>query len=194
MTERRSVILLDLDHTLVHTTMGVQYPDYDLIPHDHMRIHIRPYVREFLHHLIRSSHIHEFGFWTCGTREYAEHVVKGLLRYANAPDWPMRILLTRNDAVMTNGTYVKDLSLVRRRFNVDHLLLLDDSNVHLSIPSNVPDICLVPVFVASNPNAVHDRFLLNMIRISEIHITPLPVVHKPKAIRPTSMTQVTVSW
>lgn len=163
MTEHRSVILLDLDHTLVHTTR-VRYPNYDLIPHDSLFIHVRPHALEFLQHLIRSADIYEFGFWTCGTHEYAQHVVRGLLSYVKAPDWSLRIFLTRDDALQMNGTYVKDLHLVRTRFDVDHVLLLDDSVVHSTIPSNVPDMCLVPAFFASNPDSVHDTFLIDLIR------------------------------
>ena len=195
MTERRGVILLDLDHTLVHTTASVQYPDYDVIPHDTLHIHIRPYVREFLKHLMDSSHLYEFGFWTCGTHEYARHVVTGLLEYVNVPEWQVRIFLTRDDAVSLNGEYVKDLRLVRSRFGVTNLLLLDDSPVHSTLPTNVPDICLVPAFRADDPHSIRDRFLLNLTHGSVTGGPPPPLkVHRPTPVRLTPVTPVPVPW
>lgn len=192
MTERRSVILLDLDHTLVHTTMDVQYPNYDVIPHDTLHIHIRPYVREFLQHLMATSHLYEFGFWTCGTHKYARHVVSGLLEYVNVPDWPVRILLTRNDAVYLNGNYIKDLHLVKSRFGITNVLLLDDSSVHLTLPTNVPNICLVPAFRADDPHSFRDRFLLNLTHMPRAPSPP--TVYRPRPVRPTSITPAPVLW
>ena len=139
--------------------------------------------------------MYEFGFWTCGTHEYARHVVTGLLEYVNVPDWPVRILLTRNDAVRLNGDYVKDLRLVKKRFDIKDILLLDDSPVHLTLPTNVPDICLVPAFRADNPHSVRDRFLLNLTHVSVTRGAPPPQkVHRPKPVRLTSVTPVPVPW
>ena len=129
MTER-SVVLLDLDNTLVHTTMDVARPDFERIPHPTLFIHVRPYVREFLAHLMQNDDLFEFGFWTCGTLAYANDVVHGLLDLVNAPDWPVRILLTRQDASVVDGAYVKDLRLVKQRFGVTDLLLLDDKSLY----------------------------------------------------------------
>ena len=195
MTKRRRVVLLDLDHTLVHTTKGKRFPDYDVIPHETHHIHIRPYVREFLRHLMDSSHLFEFGFWTCGKPEYARHVVSGLLRYVNVPDWPVHILLTRDDAVIMNGTYVKDLRLVKRRFGITDLLLLDDSHVHLTIPSNVAEVCIVPAFHADDSRSFRDRFLLNLMHgIQRTRVSSPPGVHRPTPVRPTYVTSAPVLW
>lgn len=195
MNEQRSVILFDLDNTLVHTTEHVYYPDFELIPHPTLHIHVRPFVRELLSYLIQNDHVYEFGFWTCGTHEYAHHIVKGLLCMVNASDWGVRILLTRNDATVINGTYIKDLSLVKKRYHVDDILLLDDNPVHYSLPDNIPEICLVPAFYVTDPNAAYDGFLLNLTRISLVTCPPPPSqYHRPLPVRATPSMVVPVPW
>ena len=195
MNEPRSVILLDLDNTLVHTTLDDYYPDFELIPHPKLHIHVRPFVREFLSYLMQNHDLFEIGFWTCGTPEYAHHVVEGLLNMVNAPDWKVRILLTRDDATVIHGTYVKDLSLVKKRFGVHDLLLLDDNVVHYSLPDNVPDVCLVPAFSVTDPNAPYDDFLLNLTHLSLMGCTPPPPrYHRPQPVRATSSMVVPVPW
>ena len=194
MNESRSVILLDLDNTLVHTTLGDYYPDFQTIPHPTLHIHVRPYVREFLSFLIKNDHLFEFGFWTCGTPEYAHQVVMGLLRMANAPDWNVRILLTRNDATVINGSYVKDLSLVKMRYGVHDILLLDDNTVHCSLPDNVSKVCLVPGFFVTDPDAPYDKFLLELTRAPLARdASPPPRYHHPRSVRATSSV-VPVPW
>ena len=182
-----SVILLDLDNTLVHATTNVIHQDFDRLPHPELHIHVRPYVREFLTYLMRSHERFEFGFWTCGTREYAREVVDGLLAYAGAPDWPVRILLSRDDATCVDGTYIKDLRIVKERYQAEDLILLDDNPIHLHFPDNVPHVCLVPAFNVTSADAIHDCFLLRLNCISETNL-PAPeeeiaIVHRPQAIR-----------
>lgn len=195
MNEPRSVILLDLDNTLVHTTLDAYHPDFESIPHPTLYIHVRPYVREFLSYLIQNDHLFEFGFWTCGIPEYAHHVVRGLLSLVNASDWNVRILLTRDDAIFIHGSYVKDLSLVKKRYGVHDVLLLDDSTVHYFLPHNISEICLVPPFLVTDPDAPYDSFLLELTHLSRARIPPPPPrYHRPKPVRATSSTEVPVPW
>jgi TFIIF-interacting CTD phosphatase-like protein len=191
MNEPRSVILLDLDNTLVHTTLDVHHPDFESIPHPTLHIHVRPYVREFLSYLMQNDHLFEFGFWTCGTPEYAHHVVQGLLALVNAPDWSVRILLTRDVATVIDGAYVKDLSLVKKRYGVHDVLLLDDNVVHCCLADNVPQVCIVPAFFVTDPRAPYDRFLLNLMHLST---TPSPGYHRPRPVRATPSTVVPAPW
>jgi hypothetical protein len=113
----------------------------------------------------------------------------------NAPEWNVRIILTRNDATVIQGLYVKDLSLVKKRYHVENILLLDDNPVHHSIPGNVPNICLVPAFVVTDPNAPYDNFLLNLTHLS-LATKPSPPFqyHRPKPVRATASTVVPVPW
>ena len=195
MNEPRSVILLDLDNTLVHTTLDAYYPDFEAIPHPTLHIHLRPYVREFLSYLMQNDHLFEFGFWTCGTPEYAHHIVRALLNMVNAPNWNVRILLTRNDATILNGSYVKDLNLVKKRYGIHDILLLDDNPVHYSLPDNVSQICLVPAFFVTDQQAPHDRFLLNLTHMSlATPPSPPPRFRRPQPVRATSSTVVPVPW
>lgn len=195
MNEPRSIILLDLDNTLVHTTLDVCYPDFESIPHPTLHIHTRPYVREFLSYLIQNDDMFEFGFWTCGTEEYAHHVVRGLLEMVNAPGCSVRILLTRNDATVIDGNYVKDLSLVKKRYGVNDVLLLDDNVVHNLLAENIPDICLVPAFRVTDPNAVYDSFLFNLTQLPLTRRpSPPPKFHRPQPVRATPSMVVPVPW
>jgi TFIIF-interacting CTD phosphatase-like protein len=195
MNVQRSVVLLDLDNTLVHTTFDTYYPCFESIPHPTLHIHVRPYAREFLSYLIQNEHLFELGFWTCGLPEYAYHVVKGLLSMVNAPDWNVRILLTRDDAMVINGSYVKNLSLVKKRYGVNDILLLDDNVVHYSIPDNVPEICLVPAFYVTDPNAPYDSFLCNLTHLSLARPpSPPQQYHRPQPVRATSSMVVPAPW
>lgn len=195
MNEPRSVILLDLDNTLVHATLDAYYPSFESIAHPTLHIHVRPYVREFLSYLMQNDHLFEFGFWTCGTPEYAHHVVRGLLRMVNASDWNVRILLTRNDATVINGSHVKNLNLVKKRYGVHDILLLDDNIVHYTIPDNIPDVCLVPAFFVTDPNAVYDSFLLNLAHQALVGgSSPPPQYHRPRPVRAPSSMAVPVPW
>lgn len=195
MNEQRSVLLLDLDNTLVHTTLDAPNSDFELIPHPTLHIHVRPFVREFLSYLMQNDHIVEFGFWTCGTSEYANHVVTGLLNMTSSPDWDVRILLTRDHATLINGSYVKDLRLVKERYNVSDILLLDDNAVHYSLSDNIPDICLVPSFSVSDPEAQHDRFLLNQTHLTLARPSyPPSQFHRPRPVRATPPVVVPVPW
>ena len=174
----------------MHTTLDVRYPGFEVLPHPTYHIHVRPFVREFLSYLMQNENIFEFGFWTCGTPEYAHHIVTGLLSMVNAPNWNVRILLTRDDATIINGSYVKDLSLVTEWYGVSNLILLDDNTLHLSIPDNIPKVCLVPPFFVTDPEASHDRFLLNLTYLPVRH----PVCHRPQPVRASSTTVVPVRW
>lgn len=195
MNEPRSAILLDLDNTLVHTTLDAYHPYFESIPHPAYHIHVRPHVREFLSYLIQNDHLFEFGFWTCATPEYAHHVVEGLLRMVNASDRSVRILLTRDDATVINGSYVKDLSLVKKRYGVGDVLLLDDNAVHFSIPDNVPEICLVPAFFVTDPQAPYDDFLLNLTRLPLAKSPPPPPrYHRPQPVRATASMVKPMLW
>lgn len=195
MNEPQSVVLLDLDNTLVHTTFDAYYPDFEFIPHPTLHIHVRPYAREFLSYLIQNDHLFDFGFWTCGTPEYAHHVVRGLLDMVNAPDRNVRILLTRDDATIINGSYVKNLSLVKKRYGVKDILLLDDNIVHYSIPDNIPEVCLVPAFYVTDPHTRYDRFLLNLTHVSLARPpSTSPQYHRPQPVRATSSQVVPVLW
>lgn len=193
----RSLILLDLDNTLIHTTTDVPHPDFELLPHPTLYIHVRPYVREFLSYLMQNDSLFEFGFWTCGSYEYAHDVVRELLKLVNAPDWPLRILMTRRDAIIVNGAYVKDLQLVKELYGVTDLLLLDDNPIHFAIPDNKSQICLVPSFAVTNVGAVHDSFLMHLTHLSALRPPsppPSPLLHRPRAVRPSSLVVVPAPW
>lgn len=154
------VILLDLDMTLVHTTFDACVPGYDLIPHPDMFIHVRPHTREFLTSLASYDKVAEVGFWTCGTPEYAQHVVRGLLDYASVQEWPSKILMTREDATSFNGIYVKDLELVKQRYNLNNVVLVDDNTVHMTIPRNIPHIHIIEPFDVTKPDTANDSILI----------------------------------
>tara|TARA_B110001450_G_scaffold255469_1_gene283110 strand:- start:27637 stop:28221 length:585 start_codon:yes stop_codon:yes gene_type:complete len=185
--QQQSIILLDLDNTLVHTTNDVSHPEFETIPHSSLHIHVRPFVREFLCHLMKNKHVFEFGFWTCGTPDYAQHVVMGLMSMVDASEWDVRILLTRDDATIINGSYVKDLNLVRTRYNASDVILLDDNAIHYSIPENVSHVCLVPPFYVTDPDAPRDRFLFNLTLLPMVRPPSPTVIHRPRPVRASSM-------
>lgn len=125
-------LIVDLDHTLIHTTFGCR-PDIEHIylGDDHF-MHIRPFVREFLSLLLslRKTVDLKVGFWTAGTEDYAQRVVGELLSLVNASMDDIDLLWSRNQAQFVNGYYIKRMAWVEDYLGVETAFLLDDSDEH----------------------------------------------------------------
>ena len=154
------VVVLDLDHTLVHS--GPACVD-DAVPGFHVSlgggderfyVHVRPHARELVSFLqARDSPAGvRVGFWTAGVPEYAHKVVRGLLwTLLRLPDWRARIVALRSRASalpLADGTYLKDIGVLTRALGTPNVLLIDDDPVHETLPGNRGHIVRVPPYVA----------------------------------------------
>jgi len=132
----RPTVVLDLDETLVHcsleeipycdktleiTSNGVKYTVYACI---------RPKVKEFLSAL---SRLFEVVLFTASQKVYANAIVKEL-----DPQNKIKFQLYREDCVLVEGNYLKDLALLGRDMNrtviVDNLPLAFAYQIDNGIP------------------------------------------------------------
>lgn len=168
-----TVVILDLDLTLVHTLPDAVRDDVETFRTRAGVVHVRPGARAFLDHVFSKSSFLSVGVWTAGTAAYAREVVEGLgIRDR------LSILLSRDDAVyLPTGHYVKNLDIVRMRLNAKHVVLLDDSPIHSLVTTN--DVIRVPPFDARAKT--EDVFFVNLVRASAFVasdvVSPVPVRH-----------------
>ena len=154
-------VVLDIDHTVVHTTSSCTNPAYDLCEArfqngDPMTIHIRPHVIEFIQY-VNSTPGLEIVFWTAGTSEYARVVVDMLLSRAKVDH--VAGVLSRNSATRhSNGSYIKDLDVVRKMFRTPYVVLIDDDPIHTTCARNRGSVVTVPRFDVSIPAKREDTF------------------------------------
>lgn len=136
-----SLLVLDLDHTLVHTvdssvhsTAGRSFA----IGSD-----LRTYVRPHVHAFFRALHRHgiPYAVWTAGTEDYAASIVSVLRRGG-----PFRPRFVWNRAQTTGPECVKDLSKVP---GYPKVLLVDDSTHHLRLHANHGRVLIVPPFTVT---------------------------------------------
>lgn len=157
----RAVLVLDLDHTLVHSvprgTRGVSFAlehfDVTLSNGVKYTTYVRPHLKTLLTVLEAQRDWMRTIVWTAGTREYATAILDGLgMRNVDA--------YTRDDAyVLPSGRYVKNLGRIARKYGTHDVLLVDDDAVHKCPAANEGRVRHAPAFVATYRRAVRDRFL-----------------------------------
>lgn len=159
------VLVLDLDHTLVHSIPDRFVPGFEafVIPRSENSdyvVHIRPWVLHFIDLVTRFPNKVRLVIWTAATDDYARHVVEGMFDMLDKPrHWRsyVSLLLTRKDTTrLLNGDYVKDMRIIRDTFDTDNVLLLDDAHIHAQYPPNAGHVVQIPPFVA-NANSRTDH-------------------------------------
>ena len=160
-----SVLVLDLDHTLVHTLAAPRAPGAVPLgmPGRNLHVHVRPHARELLQYL-RADQTRKWlkvAVWTAGTAAYARAVLDIVFAHADAGLWyeTVETVLSRSDALpLPAGAYVKPLSAVRRKLGLDDVLLVDDDPIHARIRSNA--VLQAPRYDAEQDG---DAFLLQLV-------------------------------
>lgn len=164
----KPVVVFDLDHTLIHAE-DCRRPGFFSIPivvgGHRFFIHFRPGALALVRHLCEQTKV-RFGFWTAGTSDYAQAVVRVLFRAANVKQWYRHVctLRSRSSAVpLRDGRYVKCLSRVCDGLDVpSHLVwLVDDDVTHALAPCNQGRIIQAPPFFA-RPRFRSDTFLASL--------------------------------
>lgn len=126
MTAARSLLILDLDETLVHASESpLEHPhDFEVGPYV---VYRRPGLDAF----IRAMHAHfDLAVWTSSTRLYAEGVVPMIF----PADIPLRFVWSRErctrrfDSETHDFEWAKNLDKVERRgFPLERVLIVDDT-------------------------------------------------------------------
>ena len=147
-------IVLDLDHTLVHT---LPTPDARAVARYHAFtidngtafVHIRPHTDVLLQTLAYRTDVIVV-VWTAGTPSYARDVVAGL--YAHSGVLPA-LVLDRSHATYVEEwrAYVKELDVVSALLPwASHVTLVDDDVIHTYAPVNRGRVLYVPPFDCRN--------------------------------------------
>ena len=153
--DKKSILVFDLDHTLVHTTQPreaggrgivdrVLY-EFDVLNH-RFHVHVRPHAFDLLKYAFSCPNI-RVAFWSAGTPDYVHAIVNGLLKLLELPqDAPVAVWTRRETTKRKDGVFVKNLFKMCRALHTDRILLVDDDKSHLCIPGNVNRIRIVPAF------------------------------------------------
>lgn len=161
----KPLVLLDLDHTLVHVKSELVHPGFVVFPlvmqGKFYYVHVRPFALELLQYLLGKNDVLRFGFWSAGTRQYIRSIVSGLFGILNVRDWQTRIavMFSRASAMLLrNGLYVKELTRVDAIPGVGAVILIDDDRVHRMAKCNKGRIVTVPRFDACK-KSMKDEYL-----------------------------------
>lgn len=167
-----SALVLDLDHTLVHT-LDRKMDGYECEESSFGFVHVRPFVADFLRYMrSEKSRFSTMGIWTAGTPAYADAVVKILcdLAWSDAeePDSLFDFVLTRDQTLTaSDGSLYKHMDLVRTISGVHDVILMDDMEMHMQLPGNENSVLVVPKFNASVPEGCRDRFFGDVLHLTK---------------------------
>lgn len=194
------LLVLDLDHTLIHSHRKCLDPDLPgfsvrMADGDRFHVHVRPHALELLEFLIRAAERRylRVGVWTAATFEYAEAVVSGLFRLVGVTEWHrhLAIFRTREDTrSAADGHFIKDLDRVRDTPDVTDVILVDDDPSHEDGHGNDGNVMQAPRFVAGPVATRLDRFLcdlrlsLERVFASMAKASVLTPVLRPSPVRP----------
>lgn len=129
-------IVLDLDETLIHSPIrinDVPRQCYSLKSHhvfldgDLYVIFERPFLREFL----RGLSGRRIAIWTAAHQEYAEFIVKNILKPHLARNQRFEFVWHREHCDVSEAKFngvVKHLDFARNIFNPSDTLIIDDNN------------------------------------------------------------------
>lgn len=142
------LLLFDLDHTLIdsrRTCINSKVPGFGVsfAKCDSLYVHVRPHALELLEYLIQVKF--PFGFWTAGTKEYADKVIAGIFQLMGVKHWRHLVMTVRSRASavkLPNGSYLKNLDVVRKSLDIERVLLIDDDPIH-GVPEGNKN-CVIP--------------------------------------------------
>ncbi|NNE35712.1 MAG: HAD family hydrolase [Rhodothermales bacterium] len=127
----RTLLILDLDETLVHATeKPLAHPASFRVPPYH--VYRRPFLNQFLD---RCGELFELAIWTSSTEDYAEAVVNEIWSHEHALSfvWSRSRCTYRVDRERGHAQWIKDLKKVRKcGYALERVLMVDDSPRKLS--------------------------------------------------------------
>lgn len=147
----KPLLILDLDETLIYSRHIKEYnnEDYDFLIDDTFYVKKRPHVEDFL--LDISQHF-DLAVWTAASNGYGQRIVEELFNKNN-----LEILFFRSrnhcvskdylrvgDDYYPQGYFIKDLNKIKKKFNLDRVLMVDD--LKLSLQRNYGNLVHVTPF------------------------------------------------
>ncbi|GGJ41118.1 HAD family hydrolase [Deinococcus roseus] len=126
----RPLIILDLDETLIHSTVSmsrVPKPDFLI---DNLRVKVRPHTFDLLK--VCFDH-YDVGVWTSSAWDYAEAILKAVFPKKQAEQikflWSREHCIREFDEVLKEHLWAKHLSRVEKEIGYpqDKVWLIDDS-------------------------------------------------------------------
>ena len=179
----KSTIVLDLDHTLVHSTSKRrEITDYSFFVHDGNKGFeyygkIRPGTQAFLS--VLKDKFEQIIVWSAGTKEYVDLI--SLALFAPVGYVPTAILSRKyceQAKINTDTCYKKPLKKIFAEYDADpfRTILVDDSSISMLENSNENTV-LIPAFYHDKK----DNILLEMTKwISKLEGEDYTIFRKPK--------------
>lgn len=148
---KKPLLILDLDETLIHSTYLRDNTNqiYDFIIDEEYYVKKRPYVDDFL---VEMANHFELAVWTAATRDYGEIIVKELFHKNNLE---LKFFHSRERCVERSYIksmydyypqryYIKDLKKIKKHFDLDKVLMIDD--LHVSLERNYGNLVKIKPF------------------------------------------------
>lgn len=152
---KKPLLILDLDETLIYSTYSKEeiHSQYDFIIDNTYYVKKRPYVEQFIKEI--SEHF-DLAVWTAATRDYAQIIVNELFEKQNLP---LKFFHSRERCVERENTrsmydsymtkyYIKDLKKIKKYFDLDKVLFVDDLTV--SLQRNYGNLIKIAPFQGEN--------------------------------------------
>lgn len=122
----RSLLIFDLDETLVHATTGrlSRSADFEWLQ---FHVYLRPHLSELLSEV---SPFYDFAVWSSASKEYVDAMVERLFgtRFEVKFAWSVDRCIQRVHAQSNGYVYIKDLRKVQSQgYQVERILMVDDS-------------------------------------------------------------------
>lgn len=147
---KKPLLILDLDETLIYSTTELTKDEIcDFVIGEEFYVKKRPFVDEFL---IEMSEHFELAVWTAATRDYGSIIVKELFHKNNLE---LQFFHSREKCVersyiksmydyLPQRYYIKDLKKIKKLFNLDKVLMIDD--LHISLERNYGNLIKIKPF------------------------------------------------
>lgn len=154
--EKRTIVVLDLDHTLVHTVLF--HEDHEAFANTETfrvghndgttsTVFVRPHTFRFLETLSGAGI--KYAVWTAGTEEYARDVCAGLAW--SYPAFSPEFVYDRSHTEVVGGRHLKNISSIT---SVEKVILIDDDPSHGHFSNRNSHVMVVPKFRYTSPDDV----------------------------------------
>ncbi|HEY9677566.1 MAG TPA: HAD family hydrolase [Drouetiella sp.] len=123
--EKRPLLILDIDETLLHATEISVQREFDFMVGE-LFVYVRPHVSSFLSSI---NSEYELACWSSATAQYLDamlaHILPNGIELAFV--WDRQRCTVRTDFTNQDQYFLKDLRKLKRKgFDLRHLLILED--------------------------------------------------------------------
>lgn len=131
---RRPIVVLDIDNTLLHTLMGDEFNEHDLanknalyLPDEKWVIYFRPYLKKFMHVLDKYFTIY---IWSAGDESYVKRMVAILSCLLNLKHNPNIIYFHYSDCMKSMEIKIDEVLLeeIKMKNKFNYFLSKEENN------------------------------------------------------------------